>query len=260
MIFKNYLKSFKQYYYLFTILVKRDIKKKYKGSAIGILWSLLNPLLQVILLTIIFSTIFNTTVKNFPLYVIIGRLIFEFFSAATNASMYSIIESAELLKKIYMPKYIMTLSKVVSNFIIFIISLIDLVIIMIVTDASFSIYMLYIPIYLILLLIFTAGLSLILATLATFFRDIVHLYSVFIMMLMFASALFYPADIVPQKYEIILELNPVYQFIFGFRNIILNSNSPDIWNLSICLLVSILSFIIGLIFFEKNQEKFISYI
>lgn len=256
----GYFKTFNNFYYLLTILVKRDFKKKYKGSVIGVLWSLLNPLLQVVLLTIIFSSIFNTNIHNFPLYVIIGRLIFEFFAAATNASMFSIIESGDLLKKVYIPKYIMPLAKIFSNFIILLISFIDLILIMIITKAPFTLNLIFVPIYLILLVIFTVGIGLILATIATFFRDVVHLYSVFIMMLMFACAIFYPAEIIPPRYKILLELNPLYQFIYGFRNVIYSGGSFDINNLIICTLVSGISFIVGVIIFEKNQNKFISYI
>jgi len=253
----KHIKQFKKYFYLLTILVKRDIKKKYKGSILGILWSLLSPLVQLVLLTIIFSTLFNTSIENFPLYVIVARLIFEFFSTATNSAMYSIIESADLLKKVYIPKFIITLSRVLSNFIILMISLIDLLIIMLVTKADFSITLLLLPIYLFFLLLFTIGICYILATVATFFRDIVHLYSVFIMMLMFASAIFYPADIVPQKYFFILELNPVYRFIASCREIVVGV-MPGISDFFVCLLLGVGTLILGSIIFESKQNKLIS--
>lgn len=256
----NYFKTFNNFYYLLSLLVKRDIKKKYKGSFLGILWSLLNPLLQVVLLTLIFSSLFNTTVNNFALYAITGKLVFDYFSSASSISMYSIIESADLLKKIYLPKYIMVISKVLSNYVIFLISLADLILVMIITNAKFTIHLIYVPIYLVLLLVFTCGVSLILATVATFFRDIIHLYSVFIMMLMFASAIFYPSEIIPDKYQFVLQLNPIYYFIDGFRRIICMGISPSINSLITCLIISSASFFIGVIIFEKNQNKFMSYI
>lgn len=258
--YKRYYLNFRKYSYLLTILIKRDIKKKYKGSFLGILWSLLNPLLQMVVLTIIFSTLFKGNIENYPLYMITGRLVFQFFSLGTNAAMMSIIVSAALLKKVYIPKYIMTISKVLSNFIIFSISLLDLLLVMIITGADFTVYLIYAPIYLLLLLIFTSGVGLILATIAIFFRDIEHLYSVFTMMLMYFSAIFYPAEIIPQKYQSLLQLNPLYHYISGFRQIVYVGVPPEFSNLLICLMIAIVSFIIGLIVFERNQDKFIFYI
>lgn len=258
--YKRYYLNFKKYYYLFTILVKRDIKKKYKGSALGILWSLLNPLLQMAVLTIIFSTLFKRNIENFPLYMITGRLVFEFFSSGTTTAMKSIIHSAALIKKVYIPKYIMTLSRVLSNFIIFSISLLDLLLVMIFTGADFTINLLYIPVYLLFLLVFTSGVSLILATIATFFRDIEHLYGVFTMMLMYFSAIFYPVEIIPDKFQTLLQFNPLYHYISGFRQIVYNGASPEIGNLLICFGLATISIVIGLVVFERNQDKFIFYI
>lgn len=257
---KIYFENFKKYSYLLTILIRRDIKKKYKGSILGILWSLINPLLQMMILTMVFSTLFNNKIENFPLYMITGRLVFEFFSTATNSGMRSIVGSASLINKVYVPKYIMTLSRVISNFIIFLISMIDLLVVMLVTGASFTVNLVYMPIYLLLLLIFTSGVSLILATVATFFRDIEHLYSVFTMLLMYLSAIFYPLDIIPTTYKPLIQLNPVLYFINGFREIIYQGVVPNYNNLFICGIIAIVSLCIGLIVFERNQDRFILYI
>src|SRR5690606_13617149 len=103
-------KTFNKYKYLLYLFVRRDLKKKYRGSYLGILWSLINPLLHMIILSIVFSTLFHRDIDNFPLYLLCGLLLFQFFSSCTSQSMRSIITSANLLKKIYLPKYIMTLS------------------------------------------------------------------------------------------------------------------------------------------------------
>lgn len=258
--YERYYLNLKKYYYLFTLLVKRDIKKKYKGSFLGILWSLLNPLLQMIVLTIIFSTLFHGNIQNYPLYMITGRLTFEFFSSGTNTAMKSIFTSAALLKKVYIPKYITTISKITSNFIIFSISLIDLVLVMIFTGADFTINLIFLPVYLILLFLFTSGIGLILATVTTFFRDIEHIYSVFTMMLMYFSAIFYPVDIIPEKFQVLLNLNPLHHFISGLRQIVYYGATPEITNVLACFGIAVVSVTIGLTVFEKNQDKFILYI
>lgn len=226
----------------------------------GILWSLLSPLLQMVVLTLVFSSLFENDIENFPLYMIVGRLIYEFFSTGTSGTMKSIIDSSDLIKKVYIPRYLITLSKVLADFFIFLISLIDLLIVMIVTGADFTINLIYAPVYLFLLLIFTTGVSLILSTVTIFFRDIEHLYGIFIMVLMYFSAIFYPAEIIPEKYQFVLHANPVYQFITGFRQIIYYGQPIDLMNLLYCFVISIICFVVGLFVFERNQHKFILHV
>lgn len=255
-----YLKTFHKYYYLLTLLVKKEIKKKYKGSFLGLLWSLLNPLLNMIVLTIVFSTLFHESVENFPVYLLSGQLLFAFFASSTTVSLRSVISSAELIKKVYLPKYLVTLSNIISNFIFFAISLIDLAIIMMVTKSVISINILYAPIYLLLLFFFSSGVSLILATVTVFFRDIEHLYGVLTTVLMYSSAIFYPAEIIPEKFQFILTMNPLYYYIKGFRDAIYSGVSLDFVNLMVCFVLAAISMIIGIFVFEKNQDKFILHI
>jgi len=256
----TYLKTFKNYFFLLTILVKTNIKKKYKGSFLGILWSLINPLLDMVVMTIVFSALFKRNIDNFPVYLLTGRLLFGFFSDSTKASMKSIINISRLIKKIYIPKYIITLSNIIANFLFFLISLIALVIIMIATKAPVTPYILYSPLYLIILFFFSCGISLFLSTVTVFFRDLEHIYSVFLTVLMYASAIFFPAEIIPDRFRFILTLNPVYYFIQGFRDVVYYGKAPDITNILVCVVLAIVSMIIGITVFEKNQDKFILYL
>lgn len=252
-----YFNNFKKYSYLLSLLTRNHISKKYRGSVLGIFWSLLSPLLQMIVLTVVFSSLFKNEIENFPLYMIAGRLIYEFFSTATSGTMKSIVDSSALIKKVYIPRYLITLSKVLADFFIFLISLVDLLIVMLITDADFTFNLLFTPLYLLLLLMFTMGVSLILSTVTIFFRDIEHLYGIFIMVLMYFSAIFYPAEIIPDKFQFIVHVNPLFQFISGFRQLIYYGQPVDLMNLLYCFVVSVISFFVGLYVFEKNQHKFI---
>ena len=113
----GYIKNFLKFRPLLSELVARDIKIKYRRSVLGVLWTLLNPLCMMIILSIVFSNIFKFDVENFPLYVLSGQVIFNFFNDATTSSMTSIISSASLIKKVYVPKYLFVLSRIVSSFI-----------------------------------------------------------------------------------------------------------------------------------------------
>lgn len=252
-----YWKTFQKYKYLLSLFVRRDIKRKYKGSYLGILWSLLQPLFHMLVLTLVFSTLFNRDIENFPVYLLCGLLLFQFFSKCTNQSMRSVISAASLIKKIYLPKYITTLSSIISNFIFFLISLIVLVLIMIATQASVTWSILFAPVYLLIFFFFCCGVSLILATINVFFRDLEHIYGVFIIALHFSSAIFYPPEIIPEKYQFILILNPLYYFIDGFRDIVYFGTIPSLMNIFVCISLAFVSMIIGIVTFERCQDKFI---
>jgi ABC-2 type transport system permease protein/lipopolysaccharide transport system permease protein len=257
---KQEIIEFKKYWYLFKVLVDKGIRKKYEGSFLGVIWSLLNPLLFMVVLTLIFSTLFAKDIENFPVYLLTGRLLYSFFASSTSSTMKCIRGFSSILNKIYVPKLVFLLSKVVSEFVIFLISMIDLVLIMIVTGADFSLNILFSPIYLALLFLFSTGAGFVLATLGVFFRDIEHIYNVFLLLLRYLSAIIYPIEIIPKEYRFIIEYNPLYQFIYGFRNCVYYGKPPELYNLIFCIVVAVLSFVIGLLIFKKNEDKFLLYL
>jgi len=252
--------NFSKYRFLLTELIKRDIKIKYRNSALGIVWSFLNPLLMMAVLTFIFSTFFQKSIPNYPVYLLTGRLIFDFFSGSTTAAMRSIRSNSSIMKKVYVPKYIYSLSAILSNFVNFLISLIVLVLVMIVTGAPFSIFNLAAIIPLIPLFILTVGVGLILATAAVFFRDFEYLYGVFTTLLMYGSAIFYPISVIPAAYKSIFLANPVFAAISGFRDAIILGQMPEIFPLIYLTVFAVVSLIIGVIIFYKLQDKFILHV
>ena len=253
----RFLLNFSKYKFLLYELVKRDIKIKYRRSALGILWSFLNPLLMMIVLTIVFSTFFQRDIPNYPVYLLTGRLIFDFFSGSTRAAMVSIRSNASIMKKVYVPKYIYSLSVIISNFVNFLISLIVLVLVMIATGASFSVFNLAGILTIIPLFILTLGVGLILATVTVFFRDIEYLYGVFMTLFMYGCAIFYPISIVPSQFLPFFLANPVYSAISSFRDSILYGQLPAIGPFLYLSTFALVSLIIGVIIFYKYQNKFI---
>lgn len=141
----NLVQDIKKNYYLLVVLVKRDISKKYKDSFLGLMWTFFNPLLNMAVMSVIFSTIFKRDINNFPVYMLSGRIFYDFFVRATSDSLKSIPGAAPIIKKIYVPKYVIIFSKVCSNFITSAISLFALVVVMIVTGAKFSTTLVCVP-------------------------------------------------------------------------------------------------------------------
>lgn len=250
-------KNFSKYSFLLSQLIKRDISGKYKDSTLGLFWSFLNPLLSMIVLTMVFSLIFSGKIANFPVYLLSGKLLFDLFANATTGAMNSIKGNSEIIKKIYVPKYMFGIGIICSEFINFLISLIVLVAVMIVTGAPFYFSLIYSPIPIFFLLILTTGCGLFLATATTFFTDIKYLYGVLIMLLSFMTPLFYPIDIIPQQFLFAFKLNPLYAAVDCFRTIVLEGTFPHTTPLVYLIVTSIISLIIGIYVFYKYQDKFI---
>lgn len=257
---KTHIYNFLKYKDLFFELIKKDINLKYKNSYLGVLWSLLNPLLMMIVLTIIFSEIFRNNIENFPVYVLTGRMLYSFFSESTNFAMNSIISNSQLIRKVYVPKYFFPLSRVCSSFITSLISLIPIVLVMIITGVQFSYYNFLIIIPLILLLVIAMGAGMILSTVFVFFRDMGHLYSVVLMILMYMTPIFYPASIIPDKYHWIIELNPLYPLLKMFRDVLMYGQMFDWSELLISSVYAVIYFLIGIFVFYKKQDRFIFHI
>lgn len=236
---------------------KRDIKLKYRNSVLGILWSMVNPLLTMMVLTFIFSNVFRSSIPNFPVYCLAGRLLYDFFSQSTKQCMLSITGKSSLIKKIYVPLYIYPLSRVISSFIIFLISLIPLLVIMMITGVPFRTMNLLIIYPLFNLVAFSLGIGLVLATVNVFFRDMEHLYSVVLLIVMYMSAIFYSIDIINPKYLFIMRLNPVYCIISVFRDCILYGQITSRIEWQILPLYTVLTLILGSMVFYKNKNKFV---
>ena len=250
----------KRYIPLLSELIKRDLKIKYRRSFLGYLWSLMNPLLMMWILTLVFSYVFRFDIANYPLYLITGQIVFNFFSESTTIAMSSVINNAALLKKVYLPKVVFPLASIASSFVNMLFSLTAIFIVMLATDVKFSSTLIFLPIGLLLLFVFSVGVGLVVSALAVYFRDLFHLYSVLLTALSFATPIFYPVIIIPEDLQYILEYNPLYYMVSFFRQIILYDTVPSACEISICTFISLAAFTIGLIIFKKMQNQFVMYI
>ena len=257
---KRYLSNFFQYKSLLTELVSRDIKVKYRRSFLGYIWSILNPLLMMIVIATVFSYMFRFDIENYPVYLLTGQLIYNFFSEATSMSMNSIISGESLIKKVYLPKYIFPLSRTFSCFVNLLFSLAALVLILILTKTQITPVIFLFPLPLFYVLLISIGFGLVLSVLAVFFRDIVHLYGVFLTALMYLTPIFYPISALPEQVAWWIRLNPLYHIIQMFREIVLYGYFPSLGENLICLAWGIGSILIGLIIFKKKQDNFVMYL
>lgn len=250
--------NFDKYRFLLNELVKRDIKTKYRKSVLGILWSFFEPLFTMIVLTAVFSTLFKGRgVENYPVYLLTGRLIFTFFSAGSKMAMLSIKSSAFIFKTVYIPKYMYALSAILSNFVTFVLSLIVLFGVMVFTNAPFTIYIVFASLPILFLVMFTLGVGLIMATVNVFFRDMEHLYGVFLTAMMYATPIFYPPDIIPESLSFMQTYNPVYAVIECCRSCFMDGTLYDPGRLLFAGASAVVALVIGIFVFYKYQDKFI---
>lgn len=241
-------------------VVKRDIKRKYYKSVLGVLWTVLNPLLSMLVMTLVFSTLFKRNIDNYPIYLLCGQLIFSFVSGSSRQALGVILGNAGYIRSIYIPKYIFVLSRVVEGFVDLLFSLIALVLVMLFTHAPVTLNLLMLPTLLVMVFIFTFGLSLVMATYGTFFRDLHHLYGIFTMLWMWVSAIFYPKTIVPVNYRFLLDLNPAIHYIDIMRAICYEGVAPTEKSLIIATCYAVLMLLMGISVFRANEDKFFLYV
>lgn len=276
---KQYAKNAYKYRYLMQEIVRKNVKLQYRNSFLGIFWTMLQPFLTMLVLLFIFTKVFGKSsdgVVCYPVYLLTGRLLYEFFTQSTTRAMRSIRNSASVLKKVYVPKYIYPIANVFSTFVTFCISLIVLVLVLgyfliknhytfQYPDLHLSWYVLLCFVPIILLCIFSTGVGLILSVLNVYFKDIEYIYSVVTMMLFYVTPVMYSLNTLHKSgvntiVMKILMLNPLYSIIEMFRSCVLYSTMWN-WNHFLYALgISLVSLVVGLWIFYKNQDKFILHI
>lgn len=253
----QYIANFKKFQPLLYELVARDVKIKYRRSALGILWTLLNPLLMMAILSVVFSNLFRFDIENYSLYLLAGQIIFNFYNEATSGAMTSILGNSSLIKKVYIPKYLFVVSRITSSGINILSSFCALIFVMIFTRSELhaTIFLAIIP--LVYLFVFSLGIGLILAALTVKFRDVMHLYSVFVTALMYLTPVIYSISMLPKWVRIIVNLNPLTGILTIFRNVVIYNTLPSLLSLIVSALVSLGTLIVGLYIFYKQQDSFI---
>jgi len=258
---KGQISTFLRFRYLLMLMIKRDFITRYRRSVLGVAWSLLNPLLTMLVLTLVFSTIFRFEIEYFPVYLLSGQLIFVFFSESTNQAMGSIVSGGgATIKKIYVPKYIFPLSKVLSSLVNVGFSLIAFFAVVLVTQAPFSWTMLLIPIPLLYVMVFSIGIGLFLSAIAVFFRDLTYIYGVFITLINFLTPIFYPVEILPERVYHFIHLNPLFHYVNYFRELAINGQVPGLWANIICIGFALAALCLGLYVKMSQQDKYLLYL
>ena len=252
--------TFQKYRFLMNQLISRDFKTKYKRSVLGILWSFLNPLLMMLVQYVVFSNLFRFNIPNYAVYLLTGIVLYSGFSEMTTNAMSSITGNAALITKVYVPKYIYPLSKVLSTAINTLLSLIPLLLVAVFTGVKLTPALVFLPFGIVCFILFIIGISLALSSFMVFFRDMQFLWGVFTTMWMYATPIMYPIDILPNWLLTFEKFNPLYLYILFLRTIVIDGVSPAPTQYLLCLLWALGALLVGGFIFKKTQDRFVLYI
>ena len=236
--------------------VKKDIRGKYKGSFLGVLWSFINPLLSVVVYAIVFHYIMRFNIDHYLIYLISGIIPWTFFTNSVNAGLNSILFNADIIKKVYFPRVILPISGVTSCLVNFSISCVIVIIFALFSGVGISFYLILLPIVAIIQYIFTLGIAFILSAVEIYVRDIEHIITFFISMLFYVTPILYTPDYVPEKFKFIIDINPLAYIIEAYHSIIYYKELPNMSDLGIIFIISIAIFFLGYKIFDKLQRGF----
>lgn len=250
----------KKHQFLFEELVKRDFKKKYKRTVLGMAWSVLSPLLTLLVMKMVFTQFFGRTMDHYTTYLFCGNLVFSFFNESTSQGMQSLMGNSRIFTKVNVPKYLFLFSKNVQTLINFGLTMCVFVVFCILDDITFTWKVILLVYPVVCLILFNIGVGLILSALFVFFRDIQYLWSVFTMLLMYMSAIFYTIDSYSYSVQCAFLLNPVYLFIRYFRKIVIEATIPTAAFHLLMLADVVIVLGIGCWMYKKYNTRFLYYV
>lgn len=251
------LKELYAYRQMIASLVRKDLRGRYKGSVLGFLWTFINPLLQLLVYTLVFSVIMKNGIEKYYIYLFVGLVPWIFFSTSVTSGSSSIMQSKDMVKKIYFPREVMPIACVTSNFVNMLYSFIVIFAVLIISGVGVNVIaLLYLIPIMIVEYILALGFALLSAGLTVYFRDLEYILGIVTMAWMYVTPVLYDVDIVPEKLMIFLNLNPMTPIIVAYRDILYYKQIPHMGTLLQALGVGIVILIVGYFVFRKLQKGF----
>lgn len=252
----NVFKNIYNYRELLKNNVKKEIRGKYKNSALGVVWTFLNPLLQLLVYALIFPLILKTTQPYYIVFVCVGLVPWTFFTTSVAQSAWTIIANGNIVKKVYFPREILPLSVVTSAMVNFLISTIIIVAFCIVYGLGLTKYIIFFPVILLVQYILQLGIAFVLSAATVYFRDLEHFIQIVLQVMFYATPIVYSVETIASPFKAILNLNPMAHIINGYRSIFYYQTMPDIKALGIVFILSVILCIAGYFIFRKLQKGF----
>ncbi len=245
-----------RYWPLIQNLVGKQLKLKYRGSALGFLWSLLNPLTMVLVYTLVFRYVMRVPVENYALFLVAGVIHWEFFSAATSSATGAIIENRELIKKIHFPRIILPCALVVFELIQLTLAFLAFMLIYLVFGGSLWWGHLLYPVALLVQFVFALGISALISAATVFLRDLQHLVQIALRLLFWLTPIIYPLSSVPPSTLRYFELNPMTSYVVIFRALLYDRTWPEMYWWALAIGFAAVSFSAGVLLFSHLSPRF----
>ena len=250
------IKNLYNYRELLKSNVKKEIRGKYKGSFLGVLWSFINPLLQVAVYAIVFPYIMRVQTDNYLIYLIIGIIPWTFFTTVINQGMITVRINAGIIKKVYFPREILPISVAVSGLINFLISCIIILLFCIFGGVGISWHLILLPFIAIIQFVLTLGIVFALSAINVYIKDTEYLIAFVLNMLFYATPILYESTLFPESIRFILYLNPMTQVVEAYRNIFLYHQLPDLGGFIYLVIISFILLGVGILIFRKLEKGF----
>ena len=253
----NIFKELYQYRELLKTNVKKEIRGKYKGSWLGVLWTFLNPLLQLLVYSFVFPYILRVEVEHYTIFMMVALVPWTFFTTAIQIGASSVIGEAGIIKKVYFPREIIPISVVISALVNFLITCIIMFLFILISGVGFTPYVLLFPLIVLIQTIFTLGFTFILSAVTVYVQDIAHFVSIVIMLAFYATPIVYNGELLPAKFQWVIKLNPMAQVINAYRDILFYHKTPDYNSIGTLALFSFIILFVGYEIFKKLKKNFV---
>ncbi len=241
---------------LLKSLIAKTIKSRYKRSALGVAWTLLNPLVNMAVLALAFSTVFRGSVPNYPVYILLGLTTWNFFSQSTAWAMGQFVWGGALMKRVYVPPSVFAVACVGNGLVNVGFSLVPLVAIMLISGHPFHATWWFFPIALLVLAVFCLGVALFMSTLAVFFADVVDMYQLVLQAWFFLTPIIYPRQVFPHRYDWLLQINPMYPLLELVRRPIYAGELPDLGTVLLAVSWAVAALAVGSWVFTSKADEF----
>jgi len=249
------LRELVRYRDLLALLISNINTTRYKRSTLGVVWSLLNPLLHMAVLTVAFSKVFRFSIDHYPVYVLAGLIVWNFFTQTTSYAMSTMVWGGSLLKRIYLPRSIFAAASIGNGLVNLALSLAPLLLVVVLTGHPVHATWAFVPVAVLLVATFALGVALLMSALAVFFSDVVEMYGVAVQAWFFLTPVIYPREILPDALAPYLALNPFFPLLETFRAPIYDGALPSGGILLAAVAAALASLALGLLAFTAKADE-----
>jgi len=245
---------------LIWALALKELRVRYKRSALGFVWALLNPLMMMVILTVVFSTIARLPVERYAVFLISALLPWTFFAQSLSYSVESVVGNADLLKKVRVAKSVFPTAAIISNVLNFSFSLVPLVLILLVLRFPFHWTWIFLPVPMLALVLFTAGCGFFCAAANVFYRDVSHIVQIILSAWFYLSPVMYSPEFLPHRYRWFFRLNPMLYLLNEFRLAIYYGELPSFPSMVLAMAIGASALLLGYAYFRRSENEFVYYV